>query len=394
MNYTQRKEAFTLVELMVVITIIILVTGMTVPMMMSFFEKEKLPRAAKILATQMRSAQIISMNYNTKTFFELVPGTDNTLRTWSFAGLCTWPDRDDGDDWDKGTYIMITEARRVPRSGGTIRPVPINRYSREPVNCEGSMTMSMDLNIPPGLSSSHWEYGELSYQFFGIVDYRNAPGGNPWWGMYRGVKSAGAFQEIKFSNGVLRAAGHQVKVYSPYEVQVLQGGEKFLPKGVGIDPVNYVSYRDTDGDGMADGNPLAMTRLKTAVGNNTVEPIYIPIKGGVALDGDLYKDASKFIPKLISATVAFSKEGTLRKNLSLHYYSQNPVASGEYFTTTVGNIENVHYGFIVYDKANPTASRMMVEVTGAGQIRVPYGVYPAKKKKWGENFDVKTQYGR
>ena len=50
------------------------------------------------------------------------------------------------------------------------------------------------------------------------------------------------------------------------------------------------------------------------------------------------------------------------------------------------------YGFVVYDKGSPL-KRMMVEVTGIGQVRQPYGVFEPNAKTWGINFNPSTETG-
>ncbi|MFC1582604.1 Tfp pilus assembly protein FimT/FimU [Planctomycetota bacterium] len=375
-----RKSAFTLVELMVVISIIVLVTGLTVPLMTQFFDKQKLPRAAKVLSSYIRNAQVSSVNYLMETQIEIIPGTDDQVRTWGYSARCKYPTSNVrvDMDWDRPAdgYTLITEARRLSKAGGTVRFLPLNPYSYEPQNIQ-------EYKNP---SSNAWEFSELRYSHYSLENYERSGG---QWEITPGL------QGLKFNTGTDRAGTHKIALETAVGIQVLLGSAKHMPKGVGIDPVNYVTYVDNNGDGMPDGNPLGLAYDKDSALDNKNKGLFIGLLGSAIPANDIWQDYGTRKPKKISGSLMFTTEGTLKRNFSLCYYSKNPVnlAAPAYFKGAPGFItEAMMYGFCIFDKSAPQ-KRMFIEVTGVGQVRKAFAVYPPQDKKWGENFDYTSPTG-
>jgi len=369
------SRGFTLVELLVVISIIIIVTGISVPLMNKYFENQRLPRAARVLATHVRNAQITAMNYLMEVQIEIAPGTENRVRVWGYSAQVKDP-----STWDAGPTMMISESRRLSKRGGVVRLLPLNPYSYQPEN-------SQDYKVLAG-----WEFAELKYVSYTMqACYRRVYDLDTTdeWREWEVTPQLNNLMYVHTNNA--RSTG--VGISRPVGVQVLLSSSS-LPAGTRVDTVNYVTYYDANRDGMPDGNPLAL-RIDSSGGvNNYNEPLVVPTTGDAVGLNILYKDAAKRIPNKISGSLWFSKEGTLRRELSLHYYAENPLNMGSvYFATTGrGNDSPSIYGFVVCDKAS-SMKKMMVEVTGMGQVRRPYGVFPPSGKKWGENFDPTTETG-
>ena len=364
-------------ELLVVISIIIVTTGISVPLMTSFLENRRVPRAAKILATQVRHAQISALNFQMDTQIELGPNVPDRIRIWGYSAQVKNP-----QTWDGGDRVMISEARRLSREGGQIRFLPLNKYSHQPQNSKGFKT----------LSGREWEFCELKYTDYAMQACYQIADTTDTADDWREWEVTPELRELIYAHtGTARSStiGQKESV----GVQVLLS-TAFLPEGTGIDPVNYVSYYDANRDGMPDGNPLALrwdtSRLTT---NNHNFPLIINTYNNAPPRGMLYKDTGKRIPAMISGSLMFSREGTLNRTYSLRYYASDPLGGGGAFfrgIRTPGS--SAVYGFVVWDRGFPK-KKMMVEVSGMGQCRRPYGVFTDGGEVWGSNFNPCSERG-
>jgi prepilin-type N-terminal cleavage/methylation domain-containing protein len=375
-----QRKGFTLVELMMVISIIVLVSGMTIPLLAQFMDAQKLPRAAKIVATAIRNAQIVSLNYMMETQLEVKPGTDDKLRVWGYSGQCKYPTDASafGNNWDGTNYLLVSEAKRIKTSGGTIRLLPLNQFSLEPQNSETYNALSA---VAP---ATKWEFSELRYTHYTLKDSYNTNS--------TGYEQVPAFEGLKHIHSG-SARGTTIGLDRPVGIQVQMSGQE-LPTGIGIDTVNYVVYYDDNGDGMPDGNPLALYIDKADADNHNMP---MPLAQGNSMPNTtLYDDFAKRKPAKISGSVYFTREGTLRESLSLCYYSASPIniSGGDYFESGTNEpMTAMIYGFIVYDRSD-TEKRMCVQVSGMGQVRAPFGVHPPAGKKWGEGFNNQSATGQ
>ncbi|MFH1707761.1 MAG: type II secretion system protein [Planctomycetota bacterium] len=373
----RRTQGFTLVELMVVIGIIVLISGMSVPLMTSFFDNQKLPRAAKLVGAYIRNAQVSAVNYMMMTQIEVVPGTTNALRLWGLTGISKRPTAPSLDQsWDRvdAGYVLVAEAKRLPKEGGRIRFLPMNRYSYKPQNAESFGELSINA----------WEFAEYQYTHYELKEFERGVGSK---------EITPGIMNLSFE-GAPRALSDCVTIDTPMGIQIALGTQRDMPQGVAFDTVNYVSYMDGNGDGMPDGNPLGTYYYPAAATNNKVIPLVLAAKGLSIPNTRLYKDAATRRPNPISASLCFGKEGTLMDNFSLKYYAQNPVGlGGSYFSATAGvMLEPVIAGFVIFDVAD--ASRhMVIEVTGVGAVRQAYGAFAPVGTIWGGNFNNQSLTG-
>jgi len=369
-----RSGGFTLIELIVVVGIIIVVTGISIPLINKFFENRRMPRAAKILATHVKNAHITAVNYMMETQIEIAPNTENKLRIWGFSAQVANP-----STWDSGGKVMVTEARRLSKRGGEIRFIPLNRYSLQPQNSYGYKNLS------------GWEFCELHYKNYAMQACYKVADGADLSEEWREWEVTPEIMNLTYSHSQ-NGRGGSIGGSRPVGMQVLLS-TAFLPSGTGIDPVNYVSYYDANKDGMPDGNPLGLRWNPNSGENNHIVPLVVPAFGDTVVMDHIFRNQEKRIPQKVSGSLSFSRSGTLKRSLSLNYLAADPLNMGNKYFTSGTTIDAARvYGFVVYDKSSPLR-RMMVEVTGIGQVRRPYGIFTPNEEAWGTNFDPATETG-